>query len=205
MLFCVSLLASIITVASAADRYYHFIIESMINNAKSPDCQDLKSNFKHLFLVRDSLNPTAIEPGMPGPKIEADEGDMIHVQVTNLHPYMGTSIHWHGIHQIDTPYMDGTVGVTQCQLQPLASQNYSFVAYPPGTSFWHGHFSMMDADGIAGPIVIHPKTPVPYEYDEDIVIFLQDFYGGQTAEQQEVGLLSFPFVWMVSFCCVVTF
>ena len=50
-------LSSIITSASAADRYYHLVLESMINNAKSPDCQDLTSNFKYLFLVRDALNP----------------------------------------------------------------------------------------------------------------------------------------------------
>lgn len=58
---------------------------------------------------------------------------------------------------------------------------------------------MVDESGIAGPIVIHPKTPVPYEYDEDIVIFLQDFYVGETIEQHQQGLLSYPFVWVVSF------
>lgn len=107
---------------SAKDRYYHLIIESMISNAKSPDCQDLVSNFKYLFLVRDALNPNnqIDEPGnMPGPTIEADEGDILHIQVTNNNPFMGNSIHWHGIHQKRTPYMDGTVGMSQYQLPPL--------------------------------------------------------------------------------------
>jgi FtsP/CotA-like multicopper oxidase with cupredoxin domain len=131
--FLLLLTSTIISGALAKDRYYHLIIESMISNAKSPDCQDLVSNFKYLFLVRDALNPSAIEPGMPGPTVEADEGDTIHVQVTNNNPFMGNSIHWHGVHQKETPYMDGTAGMTQCQLPPLSSQNFTFVAYPPGT------------------------------------------------------------------------
>ena len=138
---------------------------------------------------------------------------------------MGTSIHWHGIHQVGTPYMDGTAGMTQCQLQPLATQNFTFEAYPAGTFFWHGHYGkqdkkllysisclysssnlftplqintgMSEADGISGPLIVHPKKPPTYEYDEDVVVFLQDFYS-VTAEQQQVGLMSFPFVWVVS-------
>ena len=206
MFFGFSLLSSVITAASAADRYYHLVLESMINNAKSPDCQDLTSNFKYLFLVRDALNPedessehaAAVGGKMPGPLIEANEGDTLHIQVTNNHPFMGTSIHWHGIHQVGTPYMDGVAGMTQCQLQPLATQNFTFVAYPAVTFFCHGHFGMTEADGVSGPLIVHPKNPPAYEYDEDVVVFLQDFYGKVTAEQQQVGLMSFPFVWVVS-------
>ena len=126
---------------------------------------------------------------------QANEGDIIHVQVTNKNPFMGTSIHWHGMHQRGTPYMDGVAAVTQCQLQPLGSQNFTFEAYPPGTHFWHGHFGMDIADGMAGPIIIHPKSPEPFEYDEDVVIFLQDFWL-TTGEQQQVGLLSKPSLWV---------
>lgn len=56
---------------------------------------------------------------------------------------------------------------------------------------------MTEADGVSGPLIVHPKKPPTYEYDEDVVVFLQDFYS-VTAEQQQVGLMSFPFVWMVS-------
>ena len=30
-----------------------------------------------------------------------------------------TSLHWHGLHQKGTPYMDGTAHITQCPIQPL--------------------------------------------------------------------------------------
>ena len=56
---------------------------------------------------------------------------------------------------------------------------------------------MAEGDGVSGPLIVHPKKPPTYEYDEDVVVFLQDFYS-VTAEQQQVGLMSFPFVWMVS-------
>ena len=56
---------------SAKDRYYHLVIEPQVSNAVSPDCQDLESNFRYLFLVRDALNPNSqIDSGMPGPTIE---------------------------------------------------------------------------------------------------------------------------------------
>jgi len=185
----------IIEAASAIDRYYHLVVESVISNAHSPDCQDLASDFRYLLLVRDELNPAAIEPSMPGPKIEADEGDILHIQVTNLNQFLGITIHWHGIHQVGTPFLDGTLGISQCAIQPWESQNYSFVADPPGTHFWHGHAGMDVADGITGPIIVHPKNGYPFQYDEDVVVVFQDFYT-QTGSQQQVGLHSFPLVWI---------
>jgi FtsP/CotA-like multicopper oxidase with cupredoxin domain len=195
LLLLTLILFIIIEAVSAKDRFYHLIVESIISNAYSPDCQDLVSDFRYLFVVRDALNPEAIEPGMPGPKIEADEGDILHIQVTNMNQVLGTTIHWHGIHQIGTPFMDGTQGISQCAIQPWESQNYTFVAEPPGTHFWHGHAGMDIADGITGPIIIHPKNGYPFEYDDDVVVFFQDFYT-QTGTQQQVGLYSFPFVWV---------
>ena len=34
---------------------------------------------------------------------------------------------------------------------------------------------MQEADGLTGPLIVHPKEPV-LEYDEDVIVFLQDFY-----------------------------
>jgi FtsP/CotA-like multicopper oxidase with cupredoxin domain len=93
--------------------------------------------------------------------------------------------------------MDGPIGVTQCALGSKQSQEYVFEAYPAGTHFWHAHGSMHASDGLSGPIVIHPKTESsdPFEYDEERVIFLQDWYI-QTSTQQLIGLKSFPFTWI---------
>ena len=43
------------------------------------------------------------------------EGDQVEVKVYNkLEGAEGTSIHWHGLHQRTSPYMDGVSMVTQC-------------------------------------------------------------------------------------------
>lgn len=74
------------------------------------------------WTIRDHLhNPDGVYRPMilanaqfPGPLIEANEGDTIMVHINNQ-ATNATAIHWHGIYQKGTPYMDGTVGVTQCK------------------------------------------------------------------------------------------
>lgn len=61
----------------------------------------------------------------PGPMIVCNEGDTIVVNVTN-HAKNATSIHWHGLLQNGTNFMDGTVGVTQCPIAPGQSFQYEF-------------------------------------------------------------------------------
>ena len=39
----------------------------------------------------------------------------------------GTSIHWHGMHQRDTPYMDGVSKLTQCPITVFSSFEYKYV------------------------------------------------------------------------------
>jgi FtsP/CotA-like multicopper oxidase with cupredoxin domain len=64
----------------------------------------------------------------PGPVIEANWGDWIEVAVTNNIPDEGTSIHWHGLLQKETPYMDGVPGNTQCPIAPGKTFTYKFQA-----------------------------------------------------------------------------
>ena len=50
----------------------------------------------------------------PGPLIEADWGDLLNITVINrLSNHNGTSIHWHGIRQLNTVWQDGIAGVTR--------------------------------------------------------------------------------------------
>lgn len=50
----------------------------------------------------------------PGPTIEANWGDTIVVHLTNGLANNGTSIHFHGVRQLNTNQEDGTVAITQC-------------------------------------------------------------------------------------------
>jgi FtsP/CotA-like multicopper oxidase with cupredoxin domain len=49
--------------------------------------------------------------------------------------------------------------------------------------------------GVTGPIIVHPKEPEPFEYDDERMLFLQDFYI-QTSIEQDIGLQNYPFTWV---------
>lgn len=112
----------------------------------------------------------------PGPLIEANENDTIVVHVVNNLLGEGLTIHWHGIHQIGTPYADGSVGVAQAPIQPAQNYTYRFQAFPPGTHWWHSHMDALQADkGIKGPIVVHPAVePFAHMYEEEKIVTIAD-------------------------------
>lgn len=62
----------------------------------------------------------------PCPKIEANVGDTIVVNLTNRLGNQTTGIHFHGINQVSTNSMDGPSMVTQCPLPPDMTMTYSF-------------------------------------------------------------------------------
>lgn len=103
----------------------------------------------------------------PGPLIEANFGDWIEVRVHNSisSPEEGTAIHWHGLLQRATPWMDGTPGVGQCPISPGESFTYRFRAEVYGTTFWHAHYSAQYTAGAAGPMVIHGPSIRDYDID----------------------------------------
>ncbi|CAN9168996.1 unnamed protein product [Alternaria alternata] len=135
------------------------------------------------------LNPDGVYRPMilingtfPGPLIECNEGDELVVHVRNQ-ATNATSIHWHGLYQNGTNWMDGTVGVTQCPIAPGHSFTYRFnVTGQTGTYWYHSHVSMQASDGLVGPLIIHAQDgeekmelqKVPYEQDR--VVLLSDFY-----------------------------
>ncbi|KAI1079514.1 hypothetical protein F5B20DRAFT_571008 [Whalleya microplaca] len=114
----------------------------------------------------------------PGPLIEANVGDTVRVHVRNrMRGNASTSVHWHGINQLRTTWMDGVAGVSQCGIPPGRDFTYEFqVQDQRGTYWWHAHLSVQYSDGAYGPIVIHdPEEMVPETDDEKIVI-VSDLY-----------------------------
>ena len=49
----------------------------------------------------------------PGPWFQACWGDQVEITVANRMRFNGTSIHWHGIRQLNSMHMDGVNGITQ--------------------------------------------------------------------------------------------
>lgn len=135
-------------------------------------------------IARGTMAPDGVEREVlvinnqfPGPTIEANWGDTIQVTVTNniTSPEEGTSLHWHGLLQVNTEYEDGVPGISQCPIAPGETFTYSFLADLYGTSWWHSHFSAQYAGGAMGAIIVH--GPDNANYDEDLgPVILTDYY-----------------------------
>ncbi|XP_066596794.1 uncharacterized protein [Prorops nasuta] len=110
---------------------------------------------------------------IPGPSIQVCYNDTIIVDVNNLMEGLDTAIHWHGIHQRETPYFDGVPFVTQCPILGGTSFRYKFKADKPGTHFYHSHSSVQKLDGLYGSLIVRvPINEDPHRnlYDVDLPI-----------------------------------
>lgn len=109
-----------------------------------------------------------INGGYPGPLLEANWGDTFQITVHNniTADEEGTSLHWHGLNQKETPWFDGVPGASQCPIAPGSTFTYTFKADQYGTSWYHAHYSAQYTDGVFGPIVIY--GPIHEQYDIDI-------------------------------------
>lgn len=75
------------------------------------------------------------------------------VHVTNNVPDNGTTIHWHGVRQLNTVANDGVPGVTQCPIAPGESMTYEFKVTQYGSTWYHSHFTLQYAAGLFGGLV----------------------------------------------------
>ncbi|PIN14479.1 Multicopper oxidase [Handroanthus impetiginosus] len=180
LVLCVLAYCLTFSIVEAKVRHYKWEVKYEL---KSPDC------YKKLAIT--------INGRTPGPSIVAQQGDTIVVELKNSLLTENVAIHWHGIRQIGTPWMDGTEGVTQCPILPGDTFVYKFVVDRPGTYLYHAHYGMQREAGLYGSIrVLLPDgESEPFAYDYDRSIILTDWYHKSTYEQA-VGLSSIPFVWV---------
>lgn len=145
---------------------------------------DTNRTVSYVFNVsRGVLSPDGYQQSMilvngafPGPLIEANWGDWISVTVNNQIEGEGTSIHWHGLLQRETPWYDGVPGGQQCPIAPGTSLTYKFRADMWGTSWYHSHYSAQYTQGLIGPIVIHGLNHVLYDIDLGPVLVTDMFH-----------------------------
>ena len=67
----------------------------------------------------------AINETVPGPPIVVYEGQTLRIHVKNMLLSDSVSIHWHGLHQRNTPFMDGVGYISQCPI--AAGQTFSYL------------------------------------------------------------------------------
>ncbi|KAJ4145088.1 hypothetical protein LMH87_003948 [Akanthomyces muscarius] len=144
-------------------------------------------------ITNADLNPDGVYRPMylidnqfPGPLVECNDGDTIVIHVHNQ-AVNSTAIHFHGLFQNGSNFMDGTVGVTQCPIAPKSSFTYTFtINGQSGTYWYHAHHSAQASDGLLGPVVVHAKdertTLQELDYDSDRIIMVQDHYHNLTSE-----------------------
>lgn len=118
----------------------------------------------------------AVNGTIPGPTIFADWGDEVIVHIkNNLHETLnGSTIHWHGIRQLNTNEHDGVVSITQCPITPDHEYTYRWRAQQYGTTWYHSHISLQAWDGVVGPIIINGPATENYDVDAG-TIFLNDW------------------------------
>ncbi|KAJ5573783.1 Multicopper oxidase type 2 [Penicillium hispanicum] len=104
----------------------------------------------------------------PGPELRIDQGDDVEFVVHNNMPF-DTSVHFHGIEQLHTPWSDGVPGLTQKPIQSGQSWTYRWKATQYGTYWYHAHARSEIMDGLYGAIWINPtpETPQPFSLISD--------------------------------------
>jgi FtsP/CotA-like multicopper oxidase with cupredoxin domain len=129
-------------------------------------------HLKREFLPDQWFDVWGYNGSMPGPTIEAVEGDRVRIMVHNELPEP-TSMHWHGL---EVPIaMDGVPGVTQDPIPPGGMATYEFDLRQNGTFFYHTHGAMQEALGLVGLFIIHPKEAHAPPVDRDFGLILQEW------------------------------
>ncbi|OWF42004.1 Laccase-4 [Mizuhopecten yessoensis] len=115
---------------------------------------------------------TVANNSLPGPPMIVYEGQMITVHVHNHLASDAVTIHWHGLPQHETPWMDGVAFITQCPILPGQKFTYRFRATPAGTFWYHSHIGAQRSMGLNGALIIREK--IALEVDEHILT-IQDW------------------------------
>jgi FtsP/CotA-like multicopper oxidase with cupredoxin domain len=167
---------------AAADHHdLEFVVEEWVVDFLRPTIalpKQRKAARQTPFEIPDQNRKSAIlvNGQYPGPTVEVYENDTVSINVVNRMISEATSIHWHGIHPFETPWTDGTVGVSQAAIAPGENFTYTFRAWPAGTHYWHSHMDgMQSAKGLRGAFIVKERDVAKFpEYDEDKLVILAD-------------------------------
>jgi FtsP/CotA-like multicopper oxidase with cupredoxin domain len=121
----------------------------------------------------------------PGPTIRARKNDVIQVNVHNDLTTEAISIHWHGIHQMNTPWMDGVSFVTQYPILPMQTFNYTFIASPIGTHWYHSHTGAQYADGLFGVLIVEDPND-PYGHIPEFSLAMTEWWHKYAIDQFDI-------------------
>lgn len=165
--------------------YYQLVVHNY--QRLGPECQRCQQDERacaseHCIFGDGVANPVmAVNRMVPGPPIELCENDTVVVDVLN---YLGesTSMHWHGVHMIRSPEMDGAPYTTQYPLQPGEVQRYEFQVDRSGLLWYHSHVGWQRGFGVAGAFIVRQTRQENvhsqlYDYDlGEHTLMIQDIF-----------------------------
>jgi FtsP/CotA-like multicopper oxidase with cupredoxin domain len=123
------------------------------------------------------IKTTAYNGSAPGPLLRMKEGERVTIEVTNR-TNEAEIVHWHGLRipsEVDGSMEEGTP-----MIAPHSSAQYSFVASPSGTRWYHTHVPAMrnlkrgGYSGQFGFIYIEPKND-PGTFDQEVFLALREW------------------------------
>lgn len=180
--------------------YYHWVLEHY--HAMGPACGKCRSGILTDCFHSKCITADGIERGVmsinrkiPGPDIQVCKNDLIVVDVANAMAGTGATIHWHGLHQRETPYMDGVPFITQCPIEAATTFRYSFRASEAGTQFYHSHSGHHKVNGHYGALIIrqpavNDENSIYYDYDLPEHFIISSDWNHNVAEMIVPGLPS---------------
>jgi manganese oxidase len=124
------------------------------------------------FLPGRPVDAWGFNGSMPGPTIEASEGDRVRIIVENRLPELFAP-HWHGLEV--PPEMDGVPGLSQDPIKPGERFIYEFTLKQNGTFFYHSHMAMQEMMGMIGLFVVHPRSAHQPRVDRDFGLIFQEW------------------------------
>ncbi|KAG9253995.1 multicopper oxidase-domain-containing protein [Emericellopsis atlantica] len=131
----------------------------------------------------------------PGPTLDLHENQTTWIRVYNNIPDQNFTLHWHGLAQRAAPFSDGTPLVSQWPIPP--GRFFDYEIHPEigdaGTYFYHSHVGFQQSTA-HGALIVRDAGPAPYDYDDEILLSIGDFYEAEDGEIEK-GLLADPFKW----------
>lgn len=107
---------------------------------------------------------------IPGPTIEATEGDILRIHVKN-HLKEPTSIHWHGV--LLPNVQDGVPFLTTPPILPERSFTFEYPIIHAGTYWYHSHSGLQEQRGLYGSLIFYPKNNG--KLMKEVVLVLSDW------------------------------
>ena len=129
-------------------------------NQRPSNCQDNPCTDPFTVDGNSFRSVITVNGRFPAPTLIVPYRAVMVVDVSNMLDSESTSIHWHGMHQMNTPWMDGVEHITQCGISPASSFRYIFRAFPAGTHWYHSHSGAQRTDGLFGALIVRESMAI---------------------------------------------